>query len=141
MTKIANIQYKLVETIPRAIEDGVLYVSREYATAVHKCCCGCGTEVVTPLGPTDWSIEIDGNAVSVYPSIGNWSLECRSHYWIDRGRIQWAEQWSETLIRIGRERDRLAKQNQYGELDAVRRRAADKTSGFWASLWQWLAGA
>jgi hypothetical protein len=53
--------------------------------------CGSGREVVTPLGPTDWKITIDRDAVSVYPSIGNWSLECRSHYWIERSRIRWAE--------------------------------------------------
>ena len=135
MTKTAHIQYKLVETIPHAIDDGVLYVSREYGTAMHKCCCGCGHEVVTPLGPTDWRIEIDGGAVSVYPSIGNWGLECKSHYWISRGRIRWAEQWSEARIRHGRESDRLAKQHLYGEVDIARRAAKP---GLWTSLWRWL---
>lgn len=133
MRRIAAIQYRLVETIPRAIDDGVLYISREYATAVHKCCCGCGHEVVTPMGPTDWAIEIDGDAVSVYPSIGSWSLACRSHYWIDRGRIRWAAQWSQAQIEYGRHRDRVAKQRQYAELDAPK-------PGFWASLWRWLTG-
>jgi hypothetical protein len=140
MTKTATMHYKLVETIPRAIEAGVLYVSREYGTAVHKCCCGCGQEVVTPLGSTDWKISIDADAVSVYPSIGNWSLPCRSHYWIDRGRIHWAEEWSDARIRQGREYDRMAKQRHHDEIDAARRRAADAGPGFWASLWRWLTG-
>jgi len=135
MSEIATVQYRLVETIPRGIEDGVLYVSREYGTAVHNCACGCGNEIVTPLGPTDWKVEIEGGAVSVYPSIGNWSLPCRSHYWIRRGHIQWAEQWSEAQIRSGRERDRLAKQRQYGELPDAQGRP-----GFWALLWRWLTG-
>lgn len=136
MTKTTAIEYKLVEIIPNAIDEGVLYVSREYATAVHKCCCGCGHEIVTPLGPTDWKIKIDGDAVSVYPSIGNWSLVCRSHYWIEHGRIRWAEQWTEAQIRYGRKRDHIVKQRQYGELgtdDHAR-------PGFWASLWRWLTG-
>jgi hypothetical protein len=33
-----------------------LYVSIEFATAAHSCACGCGREVVTPPGPTDWRI-------------------------------------------------------------------------------------
>lgn len=140
MRKVGTIRYKLVGTIPRAIDHGVLYISREYATAVHKCCCGCGQEVVTPLGPTDWKIEINGDAVSVYPSIGNWSLACRSHYWIDRGRIRWAEQWSEARISYARQRDRIAKQRHYGEFVPDQRPAADPRPGFWATLWRWLTG-
>lgn len=134
MTKISTIQYKLVDTIPRALDDGVLYVSHEYGTAVHKCCCGCGHEVVTPLGPTDWKVEIDDDGVSVYPSIGNWSLQCRSHYWIKSGQIHWAEQWSQWQVEYGRSRDRVAKQRHYDELEAQQK------PGFWASLWRWLIG-
>jgi len=37
----------------------------EYATAVHKCACGCGKEVVTPLSPTDWKLIFDGKALSL----------------------------------------------------------------------------
>ena len=131
-------QYELVDTIPRTVDDGVLYVSHEYATAVHKCCCGCGHEVVTPLGPTDWKVEIDGDAVSVYPSIGNWSLACRSHYWIERGRISWAAQWSQAQIDYGRYRDRVAKQCQYGELPELEAPQRGARPGFWATLWRWL---
>lgn len=132
MTKVALIRYRLVETIPRAIDDGVLYVSREYGTAVHKCCCGCGNEVVTPLGPTDWTFDIDDDAVSVYPSIGNWGLPCRSHYWIDHGHIHWAEQWSDARIAQGRLRDRTAKQKYYGEEIHTDRR------DWLARAWTWL---
>ena len=140
MTVTATIQYKLIDTIPSEIDDGVLYISREYATAVHKCCCGCGHEVVTPLGPTDWRININGDAVSVFPSVGNWSLECKSHYWIDRGRILWAEQWSEAQITFARKLDHIAKQAQYGEVDADRRPTVNAKSGFWQRLWRWLRG-
>ncbi|HUF72864.1 MAG TPA: DUF6527 family protein [Gammaproteobacteria bacterium] len=135
MTRTATLQYRPVDTIPRAIDEGVLYVSQEYATVVHKCCCGCGHEVVTPLGPTDWKIAIVGDAVSVYPSIGNWSLPCRSHYSIDRGHVRWAAQWSEAQISYGRARDRIAKQRLYGELPD-----AHAKPGVWARLWRWLTG-
>ena len=47
--KIKQIRPESVEFIPEHIEEGVLYISELYRTAVHKCCCGCGQEVVTPL--------------------------------------------------------------------------------------------
>jgi hypothetical protein len=50
------IQHKFVEFMPEVIEEGVLYISVEYCTSVHKCACGCGNEVVTPLSPTDCSL-------------------------------------------------------------------------------------
>lgn len=137
MTRVSAIESRLVEIIPNRIEGGVLYVSREYGTAVHKCCCGCGNEVVTPLGPTDWTVKIDGNGVSVSPSIGNWSLACRSHYWIEHGRVLWAAQWTDAQIKYGRERDRIAKQRQYGELDADQQ---PPPTGLWARFWRWLTG-
>lgn len=134
MTRIKAIRARYVDAIPSAIEEGVLYVSTAYSTAVHKCCCGCGHEVVTPLGPTDWSVTVQGNTVSVYPSVGNWSFACKSHYWIRNGQVLWAEQWSEEMIRYGRSRDRMAKRVQHGEL------GAGGKPGFWAWLWQVLTG-
>ena len=45
------LKHEFVEFIPDKLEDGIVYVSIRYATVAHKCCCGCGTEVVTPLAP------------------------------------------------------------------------------------------
>jgi hypothetical protein len=75
--------------------------------------CGCGVEVVTPISPTDWRITFDGETVSLFPSIGNWSYPCRSHYWIKRGKVIWAEDWSDEEIRHARDRDRLRKRKYY----------------------------
>jgi hypothetical protein len=79
-----------VETIPEAVEPGVLYVSMSLASAIHLCACGCGQEVITPLSPTDWKLYFDGENVSLEPSIGNWSFPCRSHYWIRGGKVRWS---------------------------------------------------
>lgn len=105
--------HKFVEYIPDVLEDGIIYVSITYGTVVHKCCCGCGNEVVTPLTPTDWELVFDGETISLYPSIGNWQFECRSHYWIRRNRVEWAEQWSEKEIAKGRHQDYLEKERYY----------------------------
>lgn len=87
MKRTEQLSNQFVEFIPDQLDDGVLYVSMPYGIVAHKCCCGCGNKVVTPLTPTDWQLVYDGQSVSLDPSIGNWSLPCRSHYWIDHGRV------------------------------------------------------
>lgn len=72
------------------MESDVLYVSMAYATAIHKCACGCGSETVTPLAPDEWSLIYDGETISLTPSIGNHRLECGSHYWVRKNRVDWA---------------------------------------------------
>lgn len=106
--------HRFVEYVPDELEDGVLYVSIPFATVTHRCCCGCRQEVVTPLTPTDWSLVFDGETVSLTPSIGNWSFKCRSHYWIEKGRVIWARAWTDREIDAGRSFDRLAKDCRYG---------------------------
>ncbi|PZP49409.1 MAG: hypothetical protein DI598_07920 [Pseudopedobacter saltans] len=100
-----SLQHKFVEFIPEKVEEGILYISIEYCTAIHKCVCGCGNEVVTPLSPTDWKLTFNGKSVSLYPSIGNWNFECQSHYWIRNNKIEFAGSWTERKIRLGREKD------------------------------------
>ena len=106
----SHLSHRFVEFIPEQLEEGVLYISRRYRTAAHKCCCGCGEEVITPLTPTDWSLRMDGNDVTLHPSIGNWSFACRSHYLIQRNKVVWAGQMSQQQIERGRARDHAAKQ-------------------------------
>lgn len=82
-------KHLFVEFIPAEIEEGVIYISMIYGTAIHKCACGCGNKVVTPFSPKDWQITYDGDSVTIYPSIGNWNFECRSHYWIKKNEVVW----------------------------------------------------
>lgn len=89
MKKLSRLEHRFVEFLPDKLESGVLYVSMQYATASHKCGCGCGRDVVTPISPTDWQLMFDGRTISLNPSIGNWSYPCRSHYWIKGNRVVW----------------------------------------------------
>ena len=107
------ILHRFVEFVPEDLQQGVLYVSMEYRTAVHKCVCGCGNKVVTPISPTDWKLIFDGKTVSLYPSIGNWSFECKSHYWITNNKIEHARRWSPWEIALGRNDDRKSKEKFY----------------------------
>jgi len=75
--------------MPENFEPGILYFSEIYSVAVHLCACGCGNQVVTPTaGPNAW--KFDPEWVTLLPSIGNFQLPCKSHYFIRRGKIVWA---------------------------------------------------
>jgi|JRYL01.1.fsa_nt_gb hypothetical protein len=116
MIRLASLRHSYVEYIPEKLEFGILYISRKYRTASHLCCCGCGLKVVTPLNPAKWHLTDHGQTVSLYPSIGNWSFPCRSHYWIDNGQIKWARAMSAKQISNvqkldRRDADRFATQN------------------------------
>lgn len=117
------IEHEFVEFIPSTLVPGKLYISIPYVTAAHKCCCGCGEEVVTPFSPTDWRMTFDGRFVSLEPSIGNWSFACKSHYLIINGRVHWAQEWTQELIERGRERDRINKAKHFQQ-----RRVEEKVS-------------
>lgn len=108
------IRLELVTTMPNTYLPGVLYVSNEFQTASHLCCCGCGTRVVTPLGPGRWQLEIDKSGPTLCPSIGNTSQACRSHYFIQNGNVLWAREMSneEHLLAIGADRRILMEQFQ-----------------------------
>lgn len=105
--------HEFVEYIPDQLVEGVLYVSMHYAVASHKCACGCGREVVTPLSPTDWQLRFDGVAISLEPSIGNWNFPCRSHYFIRGGLVRWAGDMSKAAIDHGRAMNKRVKANFY----------------------------
>ena len=110
-----KLSHKFVKNIPDTIENGVVYVSVDYSTAIHKCCCGCGNEVVTPLSPTDWKLSFDGETISLYPSIGNWSFPCQSHYWITDNEVEWAPKWTKRQINRGRIEEEQDKEKYYGK--------------------------
>jgi hypothetical protein len=118
MTTIERIEPEFVDEVPRELRPGRLYISIAYGTALHLCCCGCGSEVVTPLHPTRWRLVYDGEAVSLHPSIGSWSLPCRSHYVIHKNNVRWAPTWSDKKIEMARALDR-AEINRYFDPDPI----------------------
>jgi hypothetical protein len=142
--KRQSLKHEFVEYIPEDLAEGTIYISIPFATAAHKCSCGCGREVITPLSPTDWKLIFDGETVSLDPSIGNWNYPCESHYWIRHNKVVWAQRWSRKEIERGRAQDRLAKEHyfRYGETGYVdegsehinEREQAGPQSSLWAKL-------
>tara|TARA_R110002096_G_scaffold356524_2_gene549772 strand:+ start:299 stop:679 length:381 start_codon:yes stop_codon:yes gene_type:complete len=124
-------QPRFVDTIPRELEDGILYFSMEYGTVLHNCCCGCGSEVNTPLSPTGWNMEYDGEKVTLSPSIGNWDYPCRSHYWIIENEVVWARSWSQREVEESRRECKQVKT----ETDCPKK---PRNKRILIRIWDWL---
>jgi hypothetical protein len=86
-----------------------------------------------PLSPSGWQLTFDGKSVSLYPSIGSWSLPCQSHYFITKNKVEWAPQWSKRQVAHGRAQEVLAKQRYYENL-------SKKRVNLWQNFKEWLLG-
>ncbi|MDZ7970565.1 MAG: DUF6527 family protein [Nostoc sp. DedSLP03] len=135
------LRHEFVEYIPDNLNENTIYVSVKFATVAHKCCCGCENEVFTPLSPTDWKLIFNGKSISLDPSIGNWSFDCKSHYWIRHNNVIWAAQWSQEEIDTARTHDRSAKEKYFGDgssSETTEKPQNDKQKqSFWMQLKQW----
>ena len=100
---------EFVELAPAQLKDSVLYVSMVHSCVIHRCCCGCGEKVVTPLSPGEWQLSFDGEAISLHPSIGNSRFRCRSHYWIRQGQVIWVPTLSPAETETARKWGRAAR--------------------------------
>lgn len=109
-----KMNHQFVEIIPKELDSNTLYVSIKYNTIIHKCPCGCGEEVVTPLSPYDWKLTYNGINISLYPSIGNWNYKCKSHYWIKNSKIVWSSNMEDEQILFNR------KQNEKAKINAIK---------------------
>ena len=148
MMRHQTLEHRFVRNAPRELEPGVLYISVEYATAVHSCCCGCRERVVTPFTPTDWYMTFDGESVSLNASVGNWNQDCRSHYVIKRNRVIECGPWSDALVEAERRRDKGAKAAYFNSAPAPARldpqpaapsAGTAPTRGSWSRFWVWLS--
>lgn len=126
-----KIKLEYVHYMPNELNFGVLYVSNEFKTAAHLCACGCGLKVRTPLAPTEWRLTVSNQGPSLNPSIGNWQLPCRSHYWIINGDICWSNQWTNAQIAEGRKNEELRRRIYFKEIQH------DQMT-FWDRIWQWV---
>lgn len=87
-----NIKIEFTELIPENLEKDILYISEKYKACIHLCSCGCGETISTPITGShkerSWDlIKNQNNTISLYPSIGNWQYNCKSHYWIQNNQI------------------------------------------------------
>lgn len=111
--KIKNIKLQHVRLMPKDLEEGFLYVSKEFEIAVHLCACGCKSKIRTPLDSLEWSLTETADGPTLHPSIGSWQLPCRSHYLINKGKIIWCGQWSDEQILAGRQAEQRRRDDYY----------------------------
>lgn len=133
--------HKFVEFLPAKLAADIIYVSMEYKTVAHLCCCGCGKEVITPITPNDWYIQYNGNSISLYPSIGNWDFKCRSHYWIKNDNVVWAENWTENQIANTKRLDTIRKHEYYQNKsikEELEEKSCSKKEGFFSRFFKSL---
>lgn len=142
-----HLDHQFVRHLPDKLSPGILYVSMEYATASHLCCCGCGEEVVTPFAPAQWKMTFDGASVSLRPSVGNWLLKCRSHYIVSAGKVIDAGTWSDAQVAAAIAHDRMARASMF---DSAAKAPANPPQilhapaakeGAWTRFIVWLRGA
>jgi hypothetical protein len=143
MKKELIFTHEFVELLPDVLKEHTVYVSIPYATAVHKCACGCGHEVVTPLSPIKWALTFNGASVSLDPSIGNWEFPCRSHYWIEQDRVVWAREWTKREIELGRSLEREEKRKYFAR-DTAKETLGDLPDSSpkitpWRRIKKWLS--
>ena len=131
MQKLTQIKLARVYYVPKTLEPGVLYVSEEFGAACTFAACGCGSKVSTPLRPTEWTLEETPAGPNLTPSVGNWQLSCRSHYWIREGRIHWSVAWTPEQIVGGRHHEEVKRSPYYDALGRQR-------GGILQRLWRWL---
>jgi len=105
--KTQHFKLVIADEIPEQLLEGWLYVSRKYRTSSHLCPCGCGSRVATPFSHGYWSLKIVLWWATLYPSIGNAHLPCRSHYWIRRNRVVWAPPMHISGMASGRDSDTI----------------------------------
>lgn len=101
MSKRMELLPTFIETVPPDddMEDGVLYVSEKYGTAIHMCACGCRGKTVMPINfqkedgtmtTYGWDYtRTDNGLVSFSPSVGNFNFPCKSHYFIRNNKVEW----------------------------------------------------
>lgn len=136
--KIDRITPIFVEFIPDDVEQGKLYISETYQTAIHKCCCGCGEEVVTPLSPVDWQVRKGIHGVSLQPSIGNWNYKCQSHYIISNNKVIWAGKFSQQQILAVQRKDKNAKQIYIAGKNKQRTSRPYVSSSLLSKVWMFI---
>src|SRR5947209_7455958 len=126
-----KIELQRVHYIPKELTPGVLYVSEEFGAAAHLCACGCGSKVRTPLGPTDWALEETWRGPTLRPSVGNWQLPCKSHYWICQGEVRWADPWTPERVAAGRRAEEVRARAYYEA-------RARSRGGVLRRFWRWV---
>lgn len=91
------LRLEVVSELPENPSEKTLYLEgnakeKDFWYVLLKCPCGCGDNImlnlVNDVKPC-WKVNINKNRPSIFPSIWR-TKECKSHFWIKKGRVVWA---------------------------------------------------
>jgi len=88
--------YQAVERVPKPLSEGVVYHSEEFDVGALLCACGCGHRV-SLLVPDSHQITSENGWATVSPSISVCDADCKSHYFITAGRVEWMPAFSDSM--------------------------------------------
>lgn len=86
-------RYRLVERIPKQMEEGIVYHTEEFELAGMLCACGCGHRI-TLIVPDSHRVWDDDGYATIQPSVGVFDAACKSHYVIRAGNVEWLRAFS-----------------------------------------------
>jgi len=147
--RVEQVTPQVVELAPKELSPGVLYISFKYKLALHLCCCGCGEKVVTPLSPAEWDLRLVDGKATLHPSIGNWSMACKSHYVIRNNRIVWAGGMTDRQMAAVFSRDKASidamhriamDQSRNSDEEALKHSNSSSIGDLLKAFWNWLLG-
>lgn len=91
--------YRIIESekLPPQVGPFEFHYSRRFEMAALACACGCGHRVMLNL-LDQHQLVIEGGFPTVTPSILVSDAPCLSHFFIRRGQVEWAQQWSKKTV-------------------------------------------
>lgn len=86
-------RYRLVNRIPKQMEESIVYHTEEFELAGLLCACGCEHRI-TLIVPESHRVWDEGGYATIQPSVGVFDAPCKSHYVIRAGNVQWLPAFS-----------------------------------------------
>lgn len=91
--------YRIIqsERLPSHVGPFEFHYSRRFEMAALSCACGCGHRVMLNL-LDQHHLTVEDGFPTVTPSILVSDAPCLSHFFIRRGSVKWAQQWSRQTV-------------------------------------------
>lgn len=86
-----------IERLPAQVGAFEFYYSRRFEMAAMACACGCGHRVMLNL-LDQHQLKVEQGLPTITPSILVSDASCLSHFFVQRGEVVWAQQWSKKVV-------------------------------------------
>jgi hypothetical protein len=91
--------YRIIESerLPAHVKPFEFHYSRRFEMAAVACPCGCGHRIMLNL-LDQHRLRLERGLPTVSPSILVSDAPCLSHFFITRGKVDWADKWSKKTV-------------------------------------------